>query len=137
MNLLVIGDHSSNDPTIIDTVYENLDIIHSTKKIKSLVTFNEEGVDETAIDWAFDNSVSFSVYDASKSSHPLNGNRPPNIFLRRIVNDYSIDSFCFMFLSPLLGENKAHRANIRWLYNRASRCFKHNSVYTTHKNPPK
>lgn len=142
MNLLVVGDYTNDDPTVEKIVKERLFAVDSQYGITKLITFNEPGIDEIAYTWAFDESIEFDIYDASKSKWPLNKvATPPKSLLKNMVTDYQIDSFLFYFLENDIqgvpNDNSVHRRTIRTLFARCKKYFNTKTIFSSHKYPPK
>lgn len=140
MKLLVIGDYTLFDPTVDDVVKSKLDLIHSRYPIDKIVTFDEDGVDAIATEWAFDNEIDFVVFDSKKTKYPLSRQNQPNSYLKNIVTGYDIDTFLFYFFENNLNGHEqdisGHRATIRNFYRRATNHFKTKMVISSHKIPP-
>lgn len=129
-NLLVIGDYDYGNKEAQEDLVHYLNKIDEDDPIQSLVTFDSAGLCHRAACWAFDNKIEYEIYKATESKYPLNSAPyPDNQWLRRIVDDYNIDSFFFCFLDHDF-DKSIHKQRIRHLYGRAKKAFKRQMLYT-------
>lgn len=143
MRLLVIGDYTFDDPTVKDQVNQTLDHLFKEYDTEFVLSFDEKGVDDLAITWAFENELPFDMFEIKKIRKTSKDDDYtecyPNKFLRSVVDSHQIDAFLFFFLENIPGsapDKSQHRRLIRNFYKRATNHFKKQIVFTTHKIPP-
>jgi hypothetical protein len=143
MRLLVIGDYTLDDPTAVDAVNKTLDHLFKEYDTEFVLSFDEKGVDDVAITWAFDNELPFDMFEIKKmEEYKKEGDYHvcyPNRFLRSVVDSFQIDAFLFFFLENMPNQEQdksPHRKLIRNFYKRATNHFKKQIVFTTHQVPP-
>ncbi|MBD3260582.1 MAG: hypothetical protein GF334_02720 [Candidatus Altiarchaeales archaeon] len=131
MNLLVIGDFPETSKSAKTADY--LDLIHREFPITKIITFDFSGVYSEARVWAYDKDIPSVMYEASKAKTPPN--KPghcPNQFLRKVVDDYHVDGFLFVFIDNDRDKSH-HRSKIRSFFRRSMKAFKRQKVFSNKK----
>lgn len=122
MNILIFGDYNIGDPDTLPLVAECLSDIDEKFPIDKLVVFNEDGVSYLSTIWAYEENVTFDVYEPEGRFSLNSKNHLPRYFLRKAVSDNDIDAFLFIFLDKKQDKSH-HRKKIRYLYRQAKRKF--------------